>query len=108
MKMFSIFCGCTSNKNIQDSVITLNVEDNIDEEKKEEEPALVEIEKLIEILEESADSEKTHMLEEVNDSEDVKDISAITEEDQEVIDILSENPPPNPEEITIKRKYFFF
>jgi len=96
-----IFCGCTSNKNIQDSVITINVEDNIDEEKKEEEPVLVEIEKLIEILEQSTDSEKTHVL----DTEDVKNVTA---EDQEVIDILSEKPPPNPEETTIKRKYFFF
>jgi len=96
-----IFCGCTSNKNIKDSVITINVEDNIDEEKKEEEPVLVEIEKLIEILEQSTDSEKTHVL----DTEDVKNVTA---EDQEVIDILSEKPPPNPEETTIKRKYFFF
>lgn len=105
MKMLSIFCGCTSNKNIQNEVIVLNVEDNVNEEKKEEEPVLVEIEKLIEILEESADSEKTHIL----DSEDIKEISAITKEDQEVIDILSEKPLPNLEETTTtKRKYFIF
>lgn len=119
MNILSIFCGCTSNKNIQDSVITLNVddiikievdikqEDNIKQEDdiKQEDTNIPTKSKLDELLE---------ILEIKNDEDPDLDKTFITrntdkEEDKEIIDTLSIKPNQDNEEIiSKKRKYFIF
>ena len=107
----SIFCGCTSNKNISSDVIILNVEDIIDKEntnKIEEEQDQVLIEKKVEL---TANSFINAIVDAIVDATvdatvkptvdaTVKPTVCQIEEDAEIIDILTEKP--------VTRKYLFF
>lgn len=116
----NIFCGCTSNKNISSEVIILNVDDIVDKEDKnesnkieeEQDPALIEknaklnIKKKVELTinipstdAHSADAPST----------DAPSADAPSEEDEEVIDILTDKPVENDlESKPITRKFLFF
>jgi DNA polymerase-3 subunit gamma/tau len=130
-----IFCGCTSNKNISSEVIILNVEDISDKEDKnesnkveeEQDPALIEknaklnigkVELTLNISSPTApqaDAPSADAPQADAPSVDAPSVDApqadapSIEEDQEIIDILTEKPVENDlESKPITRKYLFF
>jgi kynurenine formamidase len=118
----NIFCGCTSNKNISREVFILNVEDIVDKEQQNEEnkveeghdPALIEknaklnIETSVDAP--SVDAPKVDAPQADAPQADAPSVDApSSEEDQEIIDILTEKPiENNMDSKPITRKYLFF
>lgn len=106
----NIFCGCTSNKNIQNDVITLDIKDDINtEEEKETELELLEKEEEEEINKDSSALDSPELASpELETMQNTKEI-IISEEDEEIIDILTQKPVEKAEESkTTTRKYLFF
>jgi hypothetical protein len=110
--LLNIFCGCTSNKNIQNDVIELDIKDDINIEEKE--PELELLEKKGEQIETSKKTEELDIktedqikiLEQIETKEEIKKNS---EEYEEIIDILTEKPIEKTEESkTTSRKFLFF
>ena len=100
----NIFCGCTLNKNIQNDVIELDIKVDINT-KDEKEPEL-ELLELLEKVEEEIN--KDSFAPELETMQNTKEI-IISEEDEEIIDILTQKPVEKVEESKIiSRKYLFF
>jgi hypothetical protein len=132
----SIFCGCTLNKNISREVFILNVEDIVDKEQQNEEnkveeghdPALIEKNAKLNIetsvVAPSVDTPQTDATSVDAPQADAPKVDAPladapladaplvdapSEEDQEIIDILTEKPIENTVDTKpISRKYLFF
>ena len=98
----NIFCGCTSNKNIQNDVIELDIKDDINTEKETELELLEKEEEEINKDSPELDSPELEAMQNTKEK-------FIQEEDEEIIDILTQKPVEKAEESkTISRKYLFF